>query len=161
MNNKIIGLSIALVLLISGCATSELSPARDLTGTWKTAFPVNFYIKTDFLTGNLEEVGSEERMMEWVISPGAGENEVNIDISFIVNNRTLVTGSGYTPDIPLMSLKGDVESSSLTLRANNGRVIGVFSFTSDLMMGTWNDSWSMAYSQEVYTHSNELKLVRE
>jgi hypothetical protein len=36
-----------------------LTPARKLEGTWKTTFPVKFYIKTDFETfGELEDVGS-------------------------------------------------------------------------------------------------------
>ena len=30
--------------------STPLTPARNLEGTWKTAFPVKFYIKTDFET---------------------------------------------------------------------------------------------------------------
>ena len=37
---------------------TPLTPARNLEGTWKTTFPVTFYIKTDFETfGELQDVG--------------------------------------------------------------------------------------------------------
>ncbi|HLE06524.1 MAG TPA: hypothetical protein VI790_04165 [Candidatus Nanoarchaeia archaeon] len=29
------------------------------------------------------------------------------------------------------------------------------------LAGTWTDSWELAYTQKVYTKSNELKLVRQ
>ena len=38
--------------------STPLTPARTLEGTWKTTFPVTFYIKTDFETfGELQDVG--------------------------------------------------------------------------------------------------------
>jgi FlaG/FlaF family flagellin (archaellin) len=42
---------------------TALTPARKLEGTWKTTVPVKFYIKTDFDTGELQDIGSENRTM--------------------------------------------------------------------------------------------------
>lgn len=150
------------LLLIIGCTNNgpTLTPARELEGTWETTFPITFYIKTDFNSIDLEDVGSEEREMTWEITRTNDPNMVNIQVSWTTSNRTLITGSGYTPDIPLMDLTGTISSTELTLKTGN-RVIGVFSFTTDLMMGTWNDSWELAYAQEVYTKINELKLIRK
>lgn len=149
------------LLLFSGCTSSQLSPARELEGTWQTPFPVTFFIKTDFINMELEDVGSEDRMMTWIITKGSNDNTVDVEVSFTTSNRTLTPGSGYTPDIPLMSLVGTISGTELTLSTSNGRVIGTFSFTTDLMMGTWVDSWELAYAQEVYTKTNELKLERQ
>ena len=56
-----------------------LTPARNLEGTWKTAFPVRFYIKTDFETfGKLKDVGSENRTMTWKITETSDEKVVNV-----------------------------------------------------------------------------------
>jgi hypothetical protein len=159
MNKALLSLMI-ITMLFSGCTSAQLSPARNLEGNWKTAFPVTFYIKTDFATGALEDAGSEDRLMEWAISQGSDENTVNVEVTFTSSNRNLITGSGYTPDIPLMSLIGTVSSSGLTLYSGD-RIIGEFSFASDSITGTWDDLWEMAYAQEVYTKTNELKLIRE
>ncbi len=45
-----------------------LTLARNLEGTWRTTFPVKFYIKTDFETSELQDVGSENRTMIWKIT---------------------------------------------------------------------------------------------
>src|SRR3989304_6525210 len=85
---------------------TPLTPARNLEGTWKTSFPVKFYIKTDFETfGELKDVGSEDRTMTWVITATSNENGVDVEVSFTVSNRQLATGSGYTPDVSPMFLK--------------------------------------------------------
>ena len=140
---------------------TPLTPARNLEGTWKTSFPVKFYIKTDFETfGELKDVGSEDRTMTWVITGTSDENVVDVEVSFTVSNRQLATGSGYTPDVSPMFLTGTISGTRLTL-TSSGRTIGEFSFTTDIITGTWSDHWSMAYEQEVYTTTNSLTLNRQ
>jgi len=144
-----------------------LTPARNLEGTWKTAFPVRFYIKTDFETfGELKDVGSENRTMTWKITETSDENVVNVEFSFTVSNRQLVSGSGYTPDVSLMFLTGTIRGTRLTLTTGGGqfsesRTVGEFSFTTDIITGTWSDHWSMVYEQEVYTATNSLILSKQ
>jgi hypothetical protein len=142
-------------------SSTSLTPARDLEGTWKTTFNVKFYIKTDFETfGELQDVGSEDRTMTWIITATNDENMVDVEVSFTVSNRQLETGSGYTPDVSPMFLTGTISGTRLTLTSSD-RTIGEFSFTTDIITGTWSDRWSMAYEQEVYTQANALVLSRQ
>jgi len=140
---------------------ANLTPARNLEGTWKTPFPVKFCIKTDFETfGELKDVGSENRSMTWIITGTSNENIVDVEVQFTVSNRQLATGSGYTPDVSPMFLTGTISGTRLTL-TTDGRTVGEFSFTTDIIKGTWSDRWSMAYEQEVYTATNSLTLTRQ
>ena len=140
---------------------ATLTPARNLEGTWKTTFPVQFYIKTDFETfGELTDVGSENRTMTWILTGTSDENVVDVEVSFTVSNRQLDSGSGYTPDVSPMFLTGTISGARLTL-TTDGRTIGDFSFTTDIITGTWSDNWSMVYEQEVYTTTNSLTLVKQ
>ncbi len=136
-----------------------LSPARKLAGTWKTAFPVKFYIRTDFETGELVDIGSEDRKMSWIITATNNEDLVNIEVSFTVSNQQ-ISGFGYTPDVSPMYFIGTVSGTRLILTADD-RTVGTFSFTTDIITGTWDDQWNMAYGQEVYTTTNSLVLNRQ
>ena len=141
---------------------TTLTPARKLEGTWKTPFPVKFYIKTDFETfGELTDVGSENRSMTWKITGTGNENVVDVEVQFTVSNRQLVTGSGYTPDVSPIFLRGTINGDRLTLSTSDGRTVGEFSFTTHIITGTWSDSWSMVYEQEVYTTTNSLILTKQ
>jgi hypothetical protein len=142
----------------------SLSPARNLVGTWETSLPVKFYIKTDFVSGILEDVGSQNRSMTWIITSTDNENVVNVEAQFSTSNTQLVDGSGYTPDASPMFLQGTISGLTLTLYASDtsaDRVVGTFEFTSDIINGTWDDQWSLAYEQEVYTSVNGLTLSRQ
>lgn len=141
---------------------TALTSARNLEGTWKTAFPVTFYIKTDFETfGTLQDVGSENRTMTWTITTASDENVVNVEVQFTVSNRQLIADSGYTPDVSPIFLKGLISGTRLTLETSDNSTIGVFNFTTDIITGTWDDHWSMVYEQEVYTATNTLILTRQ
>ena len=140
---------------------TPLTAARNLEGTWKTTFPVKFYIKTDFETfGELEDVGSENRTMTWIITATNDENTVNVEVYFSVSDRQLVSGSGYTPDVSPMFLTGTISGTRLTLKTGD-RTICECNFTTDIITGTWSDHWSMVYEQEVYTATNSLILTRQ
>lgn len=140
---------------------SSLTPARNLEGTWKTAFPVTFYIKTDFETfGVLQDVGSENRSMTWIITATSNENVVNVEVRFTVSNRQLVADSGYTPDVSPMFLEGVISGTRLTLKTGD-RTIAECNFTTDIITATWRDHWNMVYEQEVYTGTNSLILTRQ
>ena len=147
---------------IDAADQAPLTPARNLEGTWKTTFPVTFYIKTDFETfGELQDVGSENRTMTWTVAATGDENVVNVEVKFTVSNRQLVSGSGYTPDVSPMFLTGVISGTRLTLKTGDNSTIGEFNFTTDIITGTWHDNWSMVYEQEVYTATNSLILTRQ
>ena len=148
----------------TGDSTSDstsLTPARNLEGTWKTTFPVTFYIKTDFETyGELQDGGSENRTMTWIVTATNDENTVNVEVYFTVSNRQLASDSGYTPDVSPMFLTGTIIGTRLTLKTGD-RTICECNFTTDIITGTWSDQWSMVYEQEVYTATNTLTLTRQ
>jgi hypothetical protein len=149
-------------------APSTLTPTRDIVGTWKTTFQTIFNIATDFQNfGQLEDVGSEERTMTWTITATDKENIVMVNVEFSYSNRQLIAGSGYTPDVSTMQLTGIINATQLTLtKGDSGPIkqvgsVGVFTFTSTQMEGTWHDHWTGVYEQNVYTSTNGLKLTKQ
>ena len=152
---------------ISMSTSNVLTPTRDIVGTWKTSFSTKFTIATDFSSDQLENVGSENRTMTWTITSTNQENIVYVNVEFTISNRQLVYDSGYTPDVSFMQLTGIINGTQLTLtRADSGPIkqigsVGVFTFTTDNMEGTWHDHWSGVYEQNVYTSTNGLKLIKQ
>jgi hypothetical protein len=147
---------------------STLTPTRDIVGTWKTNFQTTFNIATDFQNfGQLEDVGSEERTMTWKITATDKENTVIVNVEFSYSNRQLIPGSGYTPDVSTMQLTGIINATQLALtKGDSGPIkqvgsVGVFTFTSTQIEGTWHDHWNGVYEQNVYTSTNGLKLTKE
>ena len=145
-----------------------LTPTRDIEGTWKTTFSTQFIIATDFQeTGNLADVGSEDRTMTWTISGTNEEHTVLVTVQFEYSNRQLISESGYTPDSSFMQLTGTVNGTQLTLtRGDVGPIkqvgtVGVFTFTSTQIEGTWHDHWTGVWEQNVYTQTNGLKLAKQ
>jgi hypothetical protein len=162
-----IGLFLGVIYVALTFINTPLSAARNLAGTWKTSFPTKFYLATDFDTGTLQDIGSEDRQVTWIITSTADPNVVEIEVDFTVSNRQL-TGGGYTPDISGNIYGGIISSSSLSvvdrgsdILGTPDRVVGEFTFTSDILTGTWNDEWTMAYTQRVYTDVNALMLTRQ
>jgi hypothetical protein len=146
----------------------KLSPTRDVEGTWKTTFPTQFVIATDYESfGQLSDVGTEDRTMIWTITPTSDVSVVVVNIQFTYSNRQLISGSGYTPDVSPMQLRGVINGTQLTLfNGNAGPIeqigsVGVFTFTSTQMEGTWHDHWNGAYEQNVYTATDGLKLMKQ
>jgi hypothetical protein len=146
----------------------KLTPTRDIEGTWKTTLSTQFAIATDYENfGQLANVGSEDRTMTWTITGTSEEHTVIVDIQFTYSNRQLVQGSGYTPDVSPMQLTGTINGTQLTLtKGNVGPIeqigsVGVFTFTSSQIEGTWHDHWNGVYEQNVYTATNALKLMKQ
>nr|MDO8088497.1 hypothetical protein [Candidatus Sigynarchaeum springense] len=142
-----------------------LTPGPFLNGTWRTAFATTFHVQTDFRTGFMQYEGSQQRTMTWTITRTFNPSIVNVEVSFTVTSSSLNPGSGYVPDVSPMTLEGRISGTRLTLvdkasMFQDERVVGEFSFTSASIMGTWNDSWCLAYCQAVYTSVNGLSLVR-
>jgi hypothetical protein len=140
-----------------------LGPARDLVGTWKTSFATKFNIEID---GGY--VGYEYRMQTWKITATDNENIVDIEVTYTYSNRSLISYSGYTPDVSPVSYQGIIIGTRLTIKAPSDQFmtdyygsIGEFSFTTSLIEGTWHDHWEMVYEQNVYTATNGLKLTKQ
>ncbi len=145
-----------------------LTPTRNIEGTWITTFSTQFTIATDYQDfETLADVGTENRTMTWIITGTGQENIVNVEVSFTYSDRQLISGSGYTPDVSPMYLTGVINGTQLTLtRADQGPIkqagsVGVFTFTTTQMQGTWHDHWEGVWEQNVYTQTNSLKLMKQ
>lgn len=163
-------LLVAIAFLFAGCIEDDsndipLTPARNIEGTWKTTFDVDYYIMTDFCTGFLVDVATEKRNVIWVITP-IDDNTVDIEATYTnsgytITNSSCGTSTGYVPDVSPQFYIGSISSSSLTIKDGSGFTKGTFSFTTDLMQGNWDDQWCLIFCQEVYTINNELKLTKQ
>jgi hypothetical protein len=146
----------------------KLTPTRNIEGTWKTAIYTQFKIATDYESfGQLADVGSEDRTMTWTITGTSDERTVLVDVQFTYSNRQIDQGSGYVPDVSPMQLTGTINGTQLTLTKGDVGpieqigIVGVFTFTSNHMEGTWHDHWNGVYEQNVYTATNALKLIKQ
>lgn len=151
-------------ITIPPIADPSLSPIRSLAGQWQTSNPVKFQIKTDFASGQLDNVGSENRTMTWTITKTSNQSEYNIEVRFIASSRQLIEDSGYTPDVSPMFLRATVDGDTLTLHSSDtgkDRILGSFTYTNDIIRGTWDDHWKLGFEQEVYTAQNGLTLMRQ
>jgi hypothetical protein len=164
-------LSLFPLLFFSNCSKEDeindsLTPARNITGTWKTSFAVKFYICTDFCSSSLDVIGNEDWMVTWEITEIAGRDDsVNVKMTytrtnFQVTNTNCTDGTGYIPEPSPMFLTAKISSALFKLYYGNDR-IGDFSFTTDLMQGTFDYQWCMLFCQRMYTETNQLKLMRQ
>jgi hypothetical protein len=159
-------LALVATLGLVGCGGSEsgpLTPARNLVGTWRTAIPPTVYFDTDFCSSSLSLVGSQTWDVTWVVTPGADDNTVNVEMGFGASNWRQIAGcpgSGVVPEVSPISFTGNVSSSSLTLRSGTDPA-GTFAFTTDVIQGDLDTTWCMAYCQREYTTDRTLILLRQ
>ncbi len=105
--------------------------------------------------------------MTWKIYSTTDENRVLVDITFTYSNRTLISESGYTPDVTFKQLTGIINGTQITLlQGDQGPIeqygsVGEFTFTTSQIQGTWHDHWEGVYEQNVYTAVNGLKLMKQ
>jgi hypothetical protein len=162
-------LAVSSLLLLAACGGTDsgpLSPARNLSGTWKTVAPARVYFDTDFCTyPDPAALGvTQDWAVTWVITPGATDNAVNVQMSFGASNTqrilTCSGGTGVVPEVSPMSLTGNVSSTTLTL-FQNGDPFGTFTFTTDNLQGDMDWEWCMVYCQRDYTQNRSFILLRQ
>jgi len=87
-----------------------------------------------------------------------------VEMDFVPSNGQVITscdgGSGVTPEVSPMFLSGTISSTRLTLYSSQTQV-GTFNFTTDIMTGTFDYTWSAVYNQEEYTDTNAIVLTRK
>lgn len=135
---------------------SNLSASRDLTGTWKTTVPTKFSFSTDFAA----DAGYQMWNVTFTITKTSNSSTVNVQMSFSVASSAIVQGSLVIPEVSPKFLTGAVNSSQMQLRSGTS-VVGVFSFTTSTMTGTFDESWIAAYGQSVSTETNAIKLYKQ
>lgn len=143
-----------------GSDSGPLSPARDLPGTWKTTFPATVYFATEWCEPTLSLVASQDWDVTWVITPGANDNTVNIQMTFATSNFQVLAGcpdTGVVPEVSPMFLTGNVSGTRLTLK-HGTEVLGDFDFTSYNIQGDFDYTWCAFDCQREYTTNRSLIL---
>ena len=155
----IVGALLTYAVILPALSSSEgsnLTTSRDITGTWKTTVPTKFSFSTDFAA----DAGYQMWNLTFTITKTSNANVFNVQMSFAVSSSAIVQGSLMVPEVSPKFLTGTVNSSQLQLRSGTN-VFGVFSFTSDTMTGTYDNSWTAAFSQRVFTGTNAIKLYKQ
>ncbi len=150
-------LAYAVILpALNSTSNSNLSPSRDIAGTWKTTVPTKFSFSTDFES----DAGYQMWNVTLTITKTADPNVMNVQMYFVVASSAIKPGSFAIPEVSPMFLTGAVNSSQMQLRSG-ADVKGVFSFTSTTMTGTYDDTWAAIYGQSVFTETNAIKLYKQ
>lgn len=156
-----------VLLFSSGCEddTPDLTPAREIVGTWRMAFPVTFYYETtrcDFVTMQL--MASEKRLVTWLISENSSDpdgNTVRITMTYDDSDYTYIQlcmgSTGVIPEVRPMYLTGTINGAYLTVKSGES-VVGEFSFTTSNMEGNWDATTCSIWCQHCYTVNREFKL---
>ena len=142
----------------------KLPPARSLVGVWKTPFYVTFYTKMES-GGVFKNVASERRNITWVITKGLDNYSVNIRQTvrrkdFKVLNPPDIAMPPFVGDSPY--LFGKISGTRMTVVNGSGKKCGTFTFTTDLMAGTWDFTEKVGIYKisEFYTRTNQLKFTK-
>lgn len=165
----------AITVGTTGCNLADsltpaptLTPARQLAGTWSTAIPVTFFYQTDFCSNRKETVAQARWNVTWTLTAVAGfENVLDVEMRFTRTSSTAVAsscGSGGNGWVPLVSptfFRATVSSSAITASDTRTGLSAPGSYTTDLMMLTWNHYECLIYCSGEFTMPNELKLVRQ
>jgi hypothetical protein len=164
-------LAVAVLLVAAGCGGGDsgggdsgpLSPARQLAGTWKTSLPVTIYFDTDWCTPTPSPVASQQWTVTWVVTPGANDNTVDVEMRFATASTQVIAGcpgTGVVPEVSPMFLTGNVSAATLTLRKGSDE-LGTFTFTSDILQGDFDYSFCIVYCQSEYSRNREFILRRQ
>jgi hypothetical protein len=166
---------VSIILTMISCAGSgsgnssapNLTPARPLVGTWKAAFATTVNFSTDSCGNALNTMtlaGTQPWMFTFVITPGADENHVYVNMSFTTGTcaaaASACTDPIIVPEVSPMFFTGVISSTRLTLYKGTTQV-GVFNFTTSILTGTFDYTWSAVYSQREYTATNGLTLLKQ
>lgn len=168
----LIVLAINVPLIAVTLANNPISHSSSLIGTWKTPTATKFYFRTPSIWNNsLDTVGSEDRMVTLIIKSTSDPNTLWVEETFTYSNRTFISNyyndySGYVPDVSPMYYDGKISGDNFTLISpassnSPAYTVGNFTVTGNSMTGTWDDLWTQLWTQEVYTNTNALTLVKQ
>jgi len=162
-------LLLAVILFSIGCNKDDmplLTPAREIVGTWRMAFPVKHYYETDWCDfTTMQLMLTDKRLVTWVITEDTSDpdgNSVKITMNWEESDLEYIQlcmgQTGITPDVRPMFLTGTISGAYLTVKKGTN-VFGEFSFTTSNMEGDWDASTCPGFGcQRIYTVNREFKL---
>jgi len=160
--------SILICILFYGCAKTTpavLTPARQLEGTWTTPNPVTFYYSSEGC-GSYVRYSSFKMKVSWQIT-AIGDSAISISWSLIsMSGQTTIGSNCGLPCPPIVfpaDFVGIVSSSKFSLDEHQsiGNVlVGVFSYTSNIITGTVTEMDCPAYCSGYSTDANTMILTK-
>lgn len=146
-------LQVALVVLfatLSSPAKADLTPARNVAGTWETPFPVPVVVTIDDGFGTIS-VSQAKMNVRWRIKARGNKAAIrSARVGAIRSFRILNDGGGDRATIELLArnalqnlavnnlFKAKVSSSRLKVSTLGGGSVGTFRFTSNLLGGSYD-----------------------
>lgn len=136
--------------------------AEQLEGRWATEEPIPMIVKTDFCTGTLEPVATEDWSIEWVIKKTSDDQLVEITMTFYRSNFTVTNtncslGTGYVPEPSPMFLEGHIDGHSVTIMYGDDE-LGVYDFVDNELSGDFSYSYCLIYCQEITAQPDGFSL---
>jgi len=135
--------------------------AAGLVGTWRTASPVAFHIRTDDMdTHEVIELGYEIRNVTLTITPTGDVSTVHVSMSYDVGASTVPQGAYYIHQTPPNYYRGTLDGGTVTLDDGGSSIIHL-TFATTSMTGTWDDNLFLGgLIQDVYTKENGITFYR-
>ena len=119
------------------------------------------YMETDVNTGSFESAGYQTwNVILKITSTSDDPNAVDVEMDFWSETSNILPGSLWIPEVSPKYLSGAINGTQLQLRQGS-TVVGVFSFTTSNMMGTWDCTFTGAYGLRAYTETNAIKLYKQ
>jgi hypothetical protein len=131
-----------------------------LVGTWGTTGPVTFFAMTNWPSGNMTNIGTENRTIDFVIAESAsGKNMVQVTMNYLVVSSNISDGAMYGAEQTPQIISGQETGNTLTLFGNGNNA--VFTFNAVSMTGTWNSTHSFTYfTEQVHTEKDALTMIK-
>jgi len=147
----------------SGGVGGILNPARDIRGTWVMSIPVNMTVMDIFCdTGPTTTRGTQDWRVTWIITGSEAAPFVSqtAERSNFIQSPDCSNIAG-APTGTFTGSYGTVSGTTLTL-SNGQNVVGRYTFTTDLIMGTYdNRICTSGLCEGAYSGTNEFKLQRQ
>jgi hypothetical protein len=124
----------------------ETQTVQPLAGTWETTQPALFLIKTNWPTGNMTDIGYENRTMTFVITGTDDPSIVYVDVTYSVVYSSIGQDAMYGPEPSPQRYEGKVNGSMLLVE--QGGLNAEFYFNGVTLAGYWNDTLAYSYFTE-------------
>jgi len=130
-----------------------------LVGTWDTSDLTTFLVKNNWPSGQMTDIGQENRTMTLVITGTQDPSMVQVEMSYLIISSNISSGAMYGKETDPDHFQGWVSGSTLTLFQDG--LNAVFTFGSGSMRGTWDHTFTFPnFTEEINTGDNAISLIR-
>ena len=162
-------LAAAIIVTMIVLTFVVFSPAHDtsghnngttgpLEGTW-SASETTFFVRTNWSSDNLTDIGQENRTMTLVITGTEDPGMVQVEMSYSIISSNISSGTVYVTETTPDHFQAAVNGTTLVLDQNGLRA--VLSFDGFSMTGTWDHTVTFpSLTEEFHTADNGLSFIK-